>query len=180
MPLSYSRSSSFSSRPSSSFKSSSSSFKSSSSSSKSFSSKSTTSKSTTSKSTSKSSSKSYSSGKKNISLKKPETKKSTEQKSTTSKTYKVYKPVSQTPVKEVHHYHNTSSPLDWMPFMFMADWLEDDDKPVIIQDGKVVNQPKDNGFTGLDFLSLFLSLAVVTVFGWSIWRTFKKNKKRGW
>jgi hypothetical protein len=152
MPMSMSRpSSSFSSSRASSFsssKSSSSSFKSSSSSSKSISSKPS------------SSSKSYKSGTKTYKLKKTEAK-------------TVKPPVHSAPSHQSnvqHHYHDSS--WSWMPFFFLEDWL-DEDETVIVQDGKVVNQPQDDGFTGAEAVSIFLSLAVIAVVIFGIWRIRK-------
>lgn len=84
---------------------------------------------------------------------------------TKAKTYKAttHKPA---PVKEVHHYNNSSSASDWIPFMFMASMMNDsENEPVIIEDGKVVQQSpqpqQDTDINGWGIFSSVLVLALV-------------------
>lgn len=92
------------------------------------------------------------------------------EKTTTATTQKKIEVKVEKPVKHTNDvYQHNSTSHGWMPFMFMDDWFEDDDEVIIVEDGQVV-QPQDNGYTGMDFISIFLTLAVLAVFVWSFVR----------
>ncbi|MCY8796292.1 hypothetical protein [Bacillus inaquosorum] len=70
--------------------------------------------------------------------------------------------------------------MDWIPFMFMADMMDDDKETVVIEDGKVVSGQAQatNSVSGWGIFSTVLFLAILATAGVLFFKGFKKKSKK--